>query len=133
MCPTQGRGIIEQLEARHGIPFKVGLRKFEQLVDRGLLNFGSSIRFPWLTDAGKQRLRELEDEATKRFHALLTEDVLPCPSGRFHLLPPEQVKAAARAGAGGAASCEGCGALIYVPPAPRYKRSFWRQVTAGDE
>lgn len=40
-------------------PFKVVLRKLEKLADQGLIEYGTSLNFPWLTEEGEELLNEL--------------------------------------------------------------------------
>ena len=43
-------------------PPKVVLARLQQLADQRLIEYGTSINWPWLTPQGKQRLAELEHE-----------------------------------------------------------------------
>jgi len=40
-----------------GYPDKLALRKIERLVDRGLLEYGVSPRYAWLTEKGEEYLK----------------------------------------------------------------------------
>lgn len=54
VCPRSA--LYEALcEEYHG---KAILRKLEELCDRGYIECGTSLRSSWLTDKGKQRLKE---------------------------------------------------------------------------
>lgn len=46
-----GPGVVTSLVER-GVPEKVALRKIEHMVDRDLLDYGTSPYFAWPTDAG---------------------------------------------------------------------------------
>lgn len=48
----------ETLENMTGQPFKVCLRAMERAVERGLVDYGVSLRTGWLTDAGKKLIEE---------------------------------------------------------------------------
>lgn len=45
-----------------GVPLKLICAKALKLADRGLLEYGVSLRFPWLTPEGKQALDALSRE-----------------------------------------------------------------------
>jgi hypothetical protein len=42
-----------------GFPLKVVYAKLQKLLDRGLIEYGVSLRTGWLTPAGERRLEEL--------------------------------------------------------------------------
>ena len=44
---------------RTGCVEKQAVRKLEKASERGWVDYGTSINFPWLTDEGKARLAEL--------------------------------------------------------------------------
>ena len=50
-CAYEYRRAIDLLTAQ-GVPEKVALRKVERLVDRGWLEYGSTIACVWLTPCG---------------------------------------------------------------------------------
>lgn len=56
-------GVIEMMVAS-GIPYKVALRKVEHLNDRGLLDYGVSPDYSWLTPEGTAILAEAMSEVT---------------------------------------------------------------------
>lgn len=43
-------------------PFKVVLRKLEKLDGQGLIEYGTSLNFPWLTEEGEELLKQLNKE-----------------------------------------------------------------------
>ena len=47
---------IKDLEEQ-GVPYKVALRKVEQMVNRGLFDYGVSINYVWLTEQGAELMR----------------------------------------------------------------------------
>ena len=51
-------GAVEILQ-EHGWPYKIVLRKLEQLEDRGLIEYGVSICYPWRTPKGEAFFKEL--------------------------------------------------------------------------
>jgi hypothetical protein len=52
--PSGSGGLTVLMQA--GYPQKVAERKLEQLVDRGWLDYGVSIGFPWRTPEGEAEL-----------------------------------------------------------------------------
>jgi hypothetical protein len=48
----------DQILIRNGVPPKVVLRKMERLADRGLIEYGVSLRTAWLTEAGRRALAD---------------------------------------------------------------------------
>lgn len=51
---------IKLLSDAESVPYKVSLRRIEKAVDKGFLEFGTNIRFCWLTSEGKMALSEWE-------------------------------------------------------------------------
>lgn len=45
-----------------GVPFKIALRKLEHLDDRGLIEYGVSLNYPWRTEKGEAELARLTAE-----------------------------------------------------------------------
>lgn len=47
-----------------GIPFKVALRSGERLSNQRLIDYGTSLNYPWLTDTGRVYLSECLSQLT---------------------------------------------------------------------
>ena len=77
--PDNRGGAIQVLQRDHDIPFKVALRKLEQLDRRGLIEYGVSLNFPWRTPEGEDELARLQESRMRHLRDTFTPRTTKAP------------------------------------------------------
>ena len=62
-APWQNGSAIQRLQHEDRYPFKVVVAKLEHLGERGLIDWGVSLNFPWRTPEGEALLEQLRKDA----------------------------------------------------------------------